>query len=173
MPDVESTYREYGDGLYRYALKSTGSSDDARDVVQDVFLRLADAGDILSIGNVAGWLFRVARNRILDLRKKRREQRIPDDGAFLREMNALLTDDSQSPDKAMMREYIVEALQQALRELPPEQASAYTKTEIEGMSTKEVAAEAGVPQATILSRKHYAVLALRRRLADVYKSIID
>lgn len=168
--DLDTLYRENEERIFRYALKNTRSREDAEDITEDVFLRLASYGDIFSIQNAAAWLYRVARNLILDARKKRKEQRLPDTDVVTA-MNALLSD--SSPETELMREAISDALEQALSEMPPEQAEAYIETELNGLPVKELSDKTGISVATLNSRKHYAVKTLRKKLAGLYRALLD
>lgn len=138
---------------------------DAEDVLQDVFYRLVEANRLLMpIDHVTGWLFRVARNRIIDLFRKKK----PDDERFL---DQLLAPAGEEPDAEYARHVVAEELELALDELPDEQRAVFLAHEIEGRSFKEIAAESGVNVNTLLSRKHYAVLHLRERLQDFYDDL--
>jgi RNA polymerase sigma factor (sigma-70 family) len=152
---------------------------DAEDILQDVFYELVEANRLLMpIEHVTGWLFRVARNRITDLfRKKRPESFRPEsfsDGAaegdeekFLQLEDWLPSPDA-APDALYARGVLLDELEFALDELPEEQREVFVGHEIEGRSFKEMSAETGVSVNTLLSRKHYAVLHLRERLQSIY-----
>lgn len=152
---------------------------DAEDVLQDVFSELVEAYRLMKpIEQAGAWLFRVARNRITDLFRKKRPEPLHQafDGkqtlAAGRELLALedlLPSRDGRPDEAYARSALLEELEHALAELPPEQRAVSIAHEIEGRSFKELAAETGVSVATLLSRKHYAVVHLRERLRDIYQ----
>jgi RNA polymerase sigma factor (sigma-70 family) len=137
---------------------------DAEDVLQDVFAALVEANRLLMpIDHVTGWLFRVARNRISDLFRRKTEEPLLFD--------ELLPADDGDPDTAYGRSVLVEALAEALAELPDEQRAVFVAHEIDGQSFKEMAKATGVPLNTLLSRKHYAVKRLRERLRPLYDEL--
>ena len=150
---------------------------DAEDILQDVFCELVEANRLLMpIGQVTGWLFRVARNRITDLfRKKKPEPFGPVAGAEREDdelrFEELLPSSDAGPDALYARQVLLEALEQAIAELPEEQREVFVGHELEGRSFKEMAAETGVNVNTLLSRKRYAVLHLRERLQSTYDDL--
>lgn len=147
---------------------------DVEDVLQEVFHELVEANRLLvPIEHVTGWLFRVARNRITDLFRRKRPERLDDlgganeDGERLR-LDDLLPSRDSGPEALYARSVLLEALEEAIEELPDDQREVFLAHEIEGRSFKEMAEVSGVSVNTLLSRKHYAVVRLRERLRDVY-----
>ena len=147
---------------------------DAEDILQDVFYELVEANRLLMpIEHVTGWLFRVARNRITDLFRKKKPESFSDagvedeDGELLR-LEDLLPSPDAGPDALYARGVLLDELEIALDELPDEQREVFVAHELEGLSFKEIAAETGVNVNTLLSRKRYAVLHLRERLQKIY-----
>jgi RNA polymerase sigma factor (sigma-70 family) len=145
---------------------------DAEDVLQEVFSELVEANRLLMpIEHVTGWLFRVARNRITDLFRKKQPERFGDvrneDDELLR-FEELLPSPDAGPEAIYLRQVMFDELELAIAELPPEQREVFVAHEIEGRSFKQIAEETGVSINTLLSRKRYAVLHLRERLHDVY-----
>jgi RNA polymerase sigma factor (sigma-70 family) len=147
---------------------------DADDILQDVFYELVEANRLLMpIDHVTGWLFRVARNRITDLFRKKKPERFSDadvadeDGAMLH-IEDLLPSPDAGPDALYARGVLLDELESAVDELPEDQREVFIAHEIDGRSFKEIAAETGVKVNTLLSRKHYAVLHLRERLQKIY-----
>jgi RNA polymerase sigma factor (sigma-70 family) len=147
---------------------------DAEDILQDVFYELVEANRLLMpIEHVTGWLFRVARNRITDLFRKKKPERFADadltdeDGAMLN-IEDLLPSPDAGPDALYARHVLLDELESALDELPDEQREVFIAHEMEGRSFKQLAAETGVSINTLLSRKRYAVLHLRERLQNIY-----
>lgn len=147
---------------------------DAEDVLQEVFHELVEANRLLvPIEHVTGWLFRVARNRITDLFRRKRPERLDglagegDEGERLG-IDDLLPSRDAGPEARYARSVLLEALAEAIEELPDDQREVFVEHEIEGRSFKEMAEESGVSINTLLSRKRYAVLRLRERLKDVY-----
>jgi RNA polymerase sigma factor (sigma-70 family) len=147
---------------------------EAEDIVQEVFYELVEANRLLMpIEHVTGWLFRVARNRITDLFRKKKPERFSDreiedeDGEVLR-IEDLLPSPDAGPEALYVRSVLLDELELALDELPDEQREIFVAHELEGRSFKEMAAETGVSVNTLLSRKRYAVLHLRERLQSIY-----
>jgi RNA polymerase sigma factor (sigma-70 family) len=148
---------------------------DAEDILQDVFYELVEAYRLMKpIQQVSAWMFRVARNRITDLFRKRKREGLQDQQALEMEDGELFTledflpSSDGGPEAAYARRVLLEELDEALSELPAEQRDAFIAHEIEGRSFKELAAESGLSVNTLLSRKHYAVLHLRERLRRIY-----
>jgi RNA polymerase sigma factor (sigma-70 family) len=156
---------------------------DAEDILQDVFYELVEAARLVRpVEQVGAWLFRVARNRITDLfRKKKNEQFESRDATPLGEpadlaeasIEDLLPAANAGPEAAYARRVLLEELDAALEELPEEQRSVFVAHELEGRSFKELAAQTGVGVNTLLSRKRYAVLHLRLRLQAIYDEFVD
>jgi RNA polymerase sigma factor (sigma-70 family) len=148
---------------------------DAEDILQDVFYELVEANRLLMpIGHVTGWLFRVARNRITDLFRKKKPESFSDVAGINEDDELLFLDDllpspDAGPDALYARNVLIETLELALDELPEEQREVLIAHEFEGRSFKEMAAETGVSANTLLSRKRYAVLHLRERLQTIYE----
>jgi RNA polymerase sigma factor (sigma-70 family) len=147
---------------------------DAEDIVQEVFYELVEANRLLMpIEHVTGWLFRVARNRITDLFRKKKPEAFSDrtvegeDGELLR-IEDLLPSPDAGPEALYVRSVLLEELEFALDELPDEQRAVFVAHELEGRSFKELSAESGVNVNTLLSRKRYAVLHLRERLQSLH-----
>ena len=146
---------------------------DAEDILQDVFHELAEANRLLvPIDHVTAWLFRVARNRIIDLFRRRRPERLSAayedaDGETRLGLEDLLPSREAGPEALYARRVLLDELALALDELPAEQRAAFVAHELEGRSFKELAAETDVSINTLLSRKRYAVLHLRERLRDL------
>ena len=150
---------------------------DAEDILQDVFYELVEANRLLMpIEHVTGWLFRVARNRITDLfRKKKPESAsdtaVADQDNELLQLEDLLPSPDAGPEALYARHVLLEELELAVEELPEEQRWVFVAHELEGRSFKEMAAETGVSVNTLLSRKRYAVLHLRERLQSTYDEL--
>src|SRR3989475_6701228 len=147
---------------------------DAEDILQDVFYELVEANRLLMpIEHVTGWLFRVARNRITDLFRKKRPETFSDaavedeDGELLH-VEDLLPSPDAGPEALYVRNLLLDELELALDELPDEQREVFVAHELEGRSFKELSAESGVNVNTLLSRKRYAVLHLRERLQSIH-----
>ena len=147
---------------------------DAEDIVQEVFYELVEANRLLMpIDHVTGWLFRVARNRITDLFRKKKAETfsqavVEDDGGDLLRIEDLLPSPDAGPEALYARNLLLDELEFALDELPEEQREVFVAHELEGRSFKELSAESGVNVNTLLSRKRYAVLHLRERLQIIH-----
>jgi RNA polymerase sigma factor (sigma-70 family) len=150
---------------------------DAEDILQDVFYKLVEANRLLMpIEHVTGWLFRVARNRITDLFRKKKpesfgEASLEGEGGELLQLADLLPSPDAGPEAVYVRSMFLEELELALDELPEEQREAFVGHELEGRSFKEMAEETGVSVNTLLSRKRYAVLHLRKRLQSIHDEL--
>jgi RNA polymerase sigma factor (sigma-70 family) len=136
---------------------------DAEDILQDVFYRLVEANRLLMpIDHVTGWLFRVARNRITDVLRRKPPEPSGDIAADL------LPSPDAGPEALYIRRMLIDELASAVAALPKEQRDVFVGHEVEGRSFKEMSAETGISVNTLLSRKRYAVLRLRERLQRVF-----
>jgi RNA polymerase sigma factor (sigma-70 family) len=159
--------REQG-RLRSFVRRRVADEGDAEDILQDVFYALVEANWLTRpVEQASAWLFRVARNRIIDFFRKKRPVQFEDEG-----IEDLLPSADAGPEEAYVRSLLWEELEQALAELPEEQRSVFIAHEIDGRSFKELAAETGVPVNTLLSRKRYAVLHLRERLKEINEEIM-
>jgi RNA polymerase sigma factor (sigma-70 family) len=141
---------------------------DAEDILQDVFVELAEANRLLMpIDHVTAWLFRVARNRIVDLFRRKKPERSDERLGF----EELLPSGEAGPEALHARRVLLEELAEAVDELPEEQRDVFIAHELDGKSFREMAAETGVGINTLLSRKRYAVLHLRERLKDLHDEL--
>jgi len=160
--------------LRNFIRRRVPDPSDAEDIVQEVFYELVEANRLLMpIEHVTGWLFRVARNRITDLFRKKKPEALSDaalegeDGELLR-IEDLLPSPDAGPEALYFRNVLLDELEFALGELPNEQREVFVAHELEGRSFKELSAASGVSVNTLLSRKRYAVLHLRERLQSIY-----
>lgn len=151
---------------------------DAEDILQEVFYELVEANRLLvPIDHITGWLFRVARNRIVDLFRKKRPESFSDmdvpgeDDESLR-LEDLLPSPEDGPDALYARHMLLEEVESAIAELPPEQREVFVAHELEGRSFQEMAHATGTNLNTLLARKRYAVRHLRRRLQSVYEEFL-
>ena len=177
---TEAYGREQG-RLRNFIRRRVADESEAEDILQDVFYELIEAYRMMKpIEQVGAWLFRVARNRIIDrFRKKRpeplasaRDMAAAEEGSSL-SLEELLPSPAAGPEAEYARSILLEELDAALEELPAEQREAFVASEIEGRSFKELSAETGVGINTLLSRKHHAVLYLRRRLKSIYEEYVS
>ena len=160
--------------LLNFIRRRVPDPGDAEDILQDVFYRLVEANRLLMpIEHITGWLFRVARNRITDLFRKKEpenfsELAMADENGEDLQFEDLLPSPDAGPEAMLARKLLLGEMMQALSELPKEQREVFIAHEFEGRSFKDLAEEAGVSANTLLSRKRYAVLHLRERLQRVY-----
>jgi RNA polymerase sigma factor (sigma-70 family) len=160
--------------LRNFIRRRVPDPSDAEDIVQEVFYELVEANRLLvPIEHVTGWLFRVARNRIFDLLRKKRPEAFSDvavegEGGEMLQIEDLLPSPDAGPEALYFQHVLLDELELALDELPEEQHDVFVAHELEGRSFKEMAAETGVSVNTLLSRKRYAVLHLRERLQSIY-----
>ncbi|MEJ1963322.1 MAG: RNA polymerase sigma factor [Gammaproteobacteria bacterium] len=167
--------------LWAFIRRRVFDEVEAEDILQDVLYELVVAYRRLQpLEEVGAWLFRVARNRITDVFRRRRpmvsdrlEAQAPDEAHFDPDaepsiLSEFLLPLDETPDALFARQLLLERLAGAIEELPPEQREVFIAHEIEAVSFKEMAARSGVPLNTLLARKHYAVKQLRRQLQGAY-----
>jgi|SRR6185503_8893269 len=160
--------------LRSFIRRRVAQEADVEDLLQEVFFELVRAHRLLlPIDFVTGWLYRVARNRITDLFRKKRpeaftDSAIPTEDGELLQLEDLLPSRDGGPEAEYLRNLLLQELKRAIAELPPEQREVFVAHEFEGRNFKELAAETGVNVNTLLSRKRYAVLQLRERLRSIH-----
>ena len=172
--EIAAVVRRERGRLLSFIRKRVADAAEAEDVLQEAFYELVAAYRLMQpIEQVGAWLMRVARNRIIDRFRKRRPQLLGDIASDQEDSDAalekLLPPVEDGPDAALVRELLLEALEQALAELPREQREVFIAQELEGASFRELSARWGVGINTLLSRKRYAVLRLRERLRETYE----
>jgi RNA polymerase sigma factor (sigma-70 family) len=159
--------------LFHFIRKRVDNEGDAEDILQDVFYELIEAYRLMKpVEHASAWLYRVARNRIIDrFRKKRPEAEVPFNASEEEPLRLedLLPSPDAGPEALFARSVLLEELEAALEELPEEQREVFIAHEMDGRSFKQIAEETGLSINTVLSRKHYAILHLRRRLEAIYK----
>ena len=179
---LEKLVAEYQPQLKSFIRKRVENREDAEDILQDVFLQLVKTVNsaMHPIEHVSAWLYRVARNMIINRQTGRREESLPvrrgDDGEeeLFNDFSEILFGDetaAPSPETEYLHSLDWTELETALSELPPEQREIFELTELDDLPVKEISAATGVPVNTLLSRKHYAVLHLRRRMKKLYEEI--
>jgi len=178
MPDQDQRISQVVDRersrLLNFIRRRVPDPLDAEDILQDVFYELVEANRLLMpIDHITGWLFRVARNRIIDLFRKKKPLLFTDTDAANEDDKSLRFEDllpspDAGPEALYARSVLLAAFELAVDELPLEQREVFVAHEIEGRSFKEIAARTGVGMNTLLSRKRYAVLHLRERLQGIY-----
>jgi RNA polymerase sigma factor (sigma-70 family) len=171
---ISEIIAEEGSRLRNFIRKRVPDPRDAEDILQDVFYELVEANRLLMpIEHVTGWLFRVARNRITDLFRKKKpesfsDRAVADEGGALLQLEDLLPSPDAGPEALFARNVLLNELELAVDELPKEQRAVFVGHELEGRTFKDMAAGTGVSVNTLLSRKRYAVLHLRERLQNIY-----
>ncbi len=178
---ISKIVAEEGFRLRKFIRRRVPDPADAEDILQGVFYQLVEANRLLMpIDHVTGWLFRVARNRITDLFRKKRSETfsdaaprdLGDEEGELPQIEDLLPSPDAGPEALYVRGVLLDELELALDELPYEQREVFIAHELEGRSFKELSAESGVSINTLLSRKRYAVLHLRERLQSIHDEIL-
>ncbi|MFM8740046.1 MAG: RNA polymerase sigma factor [Cytophagales bacterium] len=178
----ENTFLKEKDKLLGFIRNRVSTMEEAEDILQDVFYQfVAGFETIESIERITSWLYSVARNKIID--RYRRDASRPKQSDFelvhSREDDAPLTlqeilpDLDNSPESTLLREAIWDEITDALAELPSDQREIFTQNEIEERGFREISEETGVSINTLLSRKRYAILALRKRLQKFYNDVVD
>lgn len=169
----------YSPRLRSYIRQRVSTHEDAEDILQDVFCQLVRTSQTTGndIERISAWLYRVARNSILNLWRKKREEPFGgwcDDGeAFDNLAGMIFSAPADEPENIYLRKLVWQELEYALAELPSEQREVFCLTVFDGVPVKDISANTGVPVATLLSRKHYAVKFLRIRLRGLYEDILN
>jgi len=172
---ITGVIQREGRRLLQFIRKRVEDERDAEDILQDVFFELTEAYRLMKpIEHAGAWLYRVARNRIVDRFRKKKPEAFGEapegeSGEETPRLEELLPSPDAGPEAAYAREVLLEELDAALEELPEEQREVFVAHEMEGRSFKELAGETGISVNTLLSRKRYAVLHLRQRLKAIYE----
>ncbi len=174
---VDAAVKGHRGSLLDFIRRRIRNASDAEDILQDVFYQLAASYSVVEpIENLTAWLFAVARNRITDWYRKRRQAAWPQESEDVgphgpTNLEEVLFDPEDGPDRAYWRSVVWSELGTALDDLPDEQRDVFVWHELEGRSLREIAERTGVRVNTLLSRKRYAVLALRERLQELYDEL--
>ncbi len=159
--------------LRSFIRKHVADTGEAEDILQDVFYELLEAYRLMKpVEHVTSWLFRVARNRMIDLFRRKKPSSLNNPVSVEGEgdtLEDLLPSADAGPEAAYARSLLLDALEEALEELPQAQREVFVAHELMGQSFKEISAETGLSVNTLLSRKHYAVMHLRERLQSIYE----
>lgn len=173
---VIQAVRTYGKQLFSFIRGRVPTDEDAEDILQDVWYQLSNQPEVEAIESVSGWLYRVARNRITDVFRKKKPEALEDfgyeneDGEWL--LKDILLADEFSPEDENLRQLFWEELMAALDELPEKQREVFILNELEDWTLQQIADEKGENLKTIISRKGYAVKHLRSRLENLYQDFI-
>lgn len=179
--DLDDIIRDNTPRLRSFVRARVGNRHDTDDIVQDTLYQFLRTVNIIDnpIGHVTSWLYTVAHNLVINHGKKQREVEMPqerhgEDDAFMAELSEIMAAaDDDNPEMLMLRSMVWQELDNAMAELPEEQRKAVEMTEIHGLSVKDAARQMGVPVGTFLSRKHYAVGHIRKRLRNLYNELIS
>ncbi|MRW92798.1 sigma-70 family RNA polymerase sigma factor [Duganella sp. FT80W] len=171
--EITATVLKERSRLWNFIRRRVADQTDADDILQDVFYEFTQAYRLPEpIEQVSAWLFRVARNRIIDRFRKKKEVALEDiaheDDEDCR-LDLMLPSPDAGPEAAYTRAMLLEELQRALEDLPANQREVFIAHELDGISFKEMAADTGISINTLLARKRYAVLYLRQRLQALYE----
>ncbi len=174
----EEVFSGYRSQLKRFISSKVSSDESVDDILSDLFYRfVVSDGEAAAIEHTSAWLYRVASNLITDHFRKKREQPMPyvnkgsDSEPLAVPISDMLHSDMPSPEGELFSQTMANRISSALAELPSEQRSIFELNEIQGISFKEISEATGIPINTLLSRKRYAVLHLRKRLSDLYKEL--
>lgn len=173
---IQTTVRKYRDRLFGFIRGRVNSDVEAEDVLQDVWYQFSKLVDASQIENISAWLFRVARNRVTDLYRKKKDSSLEDlyyeDGEGEVRFLDLFLSDAETPESEFIRQAFWEELFDALDELPAKQRDVFIWNELDGETFREIAERTGENIKTLISRKQYAVKHLRVRLELFYEEII-
>lgn len=175
--NIVQTIRKYSKQLFGFIRQRVSSDEDAEDILQDVWYQLSSQPEVEAIEQVGSWLYRVARNRIVDGYRKQRPERLEDygyedDEGEIYFKDLLLADDG-TPETEYLREIFWQQLFDALDELPENQRQVFIWNELEDETFQQIADRTGENIKTLISRKRYAVQHLRQRLESLYQDLTD
>jgi len=177
VSDIVNTYQRQ---LKAFIAKRVASKQDTEDILQDVFYQLSKVDwETNPVQQVSAWLYSVARSRIIDHSRKHQEESMPylkdndQEGTLVKELTEILLSEESTPEMDLIRSLIWEELDIALAKLPEEQKVVFELTELQGFSFKEISESTGIPVNTLLSRKRYAVLYLRKQLFHLYEELFN
>jgi len=175
---IENVFKKEKGGLFNFIRKSVLSKEDAEDILNDVFLRfIENFPEIEIVDNLTSWLFTIARNRITDKFRKKKPDLFSDieiiksDEDDVINLSDIITHTGILPDNEMINNELWNEVEEALDQLPDEQKEVFILNELEGYSYKEISLMLDIPVNTLLSRKRYSVLYLRKKLQKLYKEI--
>ncbi len=175
---INQAVKSYGGKLMSYIRPKVNNTEDAEDILQEVWYQFSNISNISEIVNVGSWLYRVTANKITDSYRKKKTDNLEDyvyedeDGSFSIK-DILLMDNSESPELKIFQEEIWKEFQIAIEELPEKQRIVFVENEINDRTLQEIANEQGENLKTIISRKQYAVKYLRKKLNRLYKDLLD
>jgi RNA polymerase sigma factor (sigma-70 family) len=176
---VAGVFKTHRERLLKFIRSRVSLPEDAEDILQDVFYQLSRMDNLAKpVEQTTAWLYRVAINKIIDHYKKKKDESLPvyyeedEDEYVFDEIADIVFNAEATPETEYLRTLIFEEIQTALEDLPEEQRGVFEQTEFLNIPAKEIAEKTGVPVNTVLSRKHYAVKFLRKRLKDLYADVM-
>jgi len=173
---ITKTIKQFRQKLFGFVRDKVKSTEDAEDILQDVWVQLSNLSDIGDLENVSAWLYEVARNKITDKSRKKTTLALEDysyenDEGEFNFKEILLLDDTNNPDLAFFKELFWKEFQTAIDELPENQREVFLLNEMEDMTLQQIAVQKGEKIKTIISRKGYAVKHLRNKLNYLYQEL--
>ncbi len=177
---IEFTIKKERKKLFNFIRKYLPTKEDAEDVLQDVFYQFINGFEEIEYADrISAWLTKVAKNKIIDIQRKKKNQPLQSEKIIFQDEDSddaltladILPDLSGRPDEVYWQNFIWDEIEAALNELPEEQRDVFLLNEFEGLSFKEIADIKHEPVNTLLSRKRYAVLYLRKKLKNLYKEL--
>lgn len=175
--NIIHTVKEYGSRLFGFIRSRVNNDEDAEDILQDVWFQLSNHTETETIESISGWLYRVAKNKIIDRSRKKQNQLLEDFGFETEDGDWMLPEfmnmDAEDPSTSSLRKLFWEELTNALSELPEKQRSVFIRNELEDLTLQQIADADQENIKTIISRKRYAVQHLRTRLEDLYNDFLN
>ena len=175
---ITQTITKYGKQLFGFIKGKTSTVEDAEDILQEVWYQLSRLTDLNEIENISAWLYSVSRNKVTDLYRKKKSEKLEDftyeneDGTF-EIKDFLLIDESENPELKMFKDLFWNELMNALDELPENQKQVFISNELEDKTLKQIAEEQNENIKTIISRKGYATKHLKNKLLPLYKELTN
>lgn len=176
---IADIFNNYKNRLFSFIRPRVKNEEDAEDILQEVFYELSEAESLMQpVERISSWLYTVAKNRIIDLYRKKKPVSLlieprADEENEISEFTDILFDETDSPELEFLKTLIRQELNTAMDELPAEQRQAFELNELQGKSFKEISEITGVEVNTLISRKRYAVLYLREKLKSLYDELIN
>lgn len=172
--EIERTYQQERGKLFSYIRSKISDSEEAEDILQEVFCQALRSPNVTdSVDNLLGWLYTVAHNRIIDWYRRKKHRTVPyDDASVALSLHDLVRESGVQLDRELVRDAVVDAISEALDDLPDAQREVFVWQAIEGRTFREISSVTGVPVNTLIARKRYAVMRMREQLREV-KELIE
>lgn len=178
--NVSQVFTAFRGKLSNFIRKRVPLAEDAEDILQEVFFQFTRVNELgKPVEQTSAWLYRVASNFIINRQKKKQTVQLPGfydedaDEFVIEEIRDVIFGEEETPETAYLRSLVLDEIKTAALELPPEQREVFELTEYYDMPVKEIAKNTGLPVNTLLSRKHYAVVHLRKRLKELYAQVVS